>query len=98
MSAGTLTPTEALLAQAAAVTPAEVHAARLSLIATAGAMTRELDTTLLVAGDGRAGNTLLGGPRRAAHFQTRSSCAIRSCTLLRRDPDPDEQRPIGGER
>jgi hypothetical protein len=59
-----LTATEALLAQAAAQTPAEAQAARLALIATGAAMMRPLDTTVLVAGDGSAGRELLASAPR----------------------------------
>ncbi|MCR6706583.1 MAG: hypothetical protein NVV66_18470 [Cellulomonas sp.] len=59
-----LTPTDALLALAAATTLEEMHAARLAVIETGAAMLRPLDRRGLVAGDGTAGHLLLGG---AAH-------------------------------
>ncbi|UJP39357.1 hypothetical protein [Cellulomonas palmilytica] len=59
-----LTPTDALLALAAAQSPAEVNAARLALIETGSAMLRPLDRRGVLVGDGTAGHLLLGG---AAH-------------------------------
>lgn len=94
MTAPTLTATEAVLSQAAALTGAEIHQARLALIATGGAVTTEIDTADLIAGDGTAGRLLLGGPRPGP-WPSRSSCAIRSSTLLRREADPSEDRPAG---
>lgn len=95
MSAPALSPTEALLSQAAAVSGHEVHLSRLALIECGGAVVTEIDKALLVAGDGTAGQQLLGGPRPSP-WPSRSSCAIRSSRLLRRESDPDEERPAGG--
>lgn len=82
---GQLSVTEALLAQAAAESPAEVHAARLALISSGGHVTRPMDRTLLASGDGTAGNELLGGARQPAHgwpADAGPSCAVRSYRLL----------------
>lgn len=79
-----LSATEALLAQAAAATSSEVHVARLALIGTGGHCVRPMDRTLLLAGDGTAGRTLLAGDRPAAWAPGAGpSCAIRSCRLLK---------------
>lgn len=79
-----LSATEALLSQAAAVTPAEVHTARLALIAAVGAAVKPMDRTTLTAGDGTAGRQLLGGPRVTGPWADTPgpSCAIRSSRLL----------------
>lgn len=83
MNADPLSATEALLAQAAAETSVEVLTARLHLIATGGAVTKPMDRTLLVAGDGTAGHTLLGGERPGVWTPgPGASCAIRSSRLI----------------
>jgi hypothetical protein len=84
-----LSATEALLAQAAAVTPAEVHAARLALIYTGGDVVKPLDRTLLTSGTGCAGRTLLGGSRPGTWGDVPGpSAAIRSARLLKTPPTP----------
>lgn len=95
-----LTPTEAVLAAAAATTPAEMHAARMALIATGDGLMTRLDRSLVVSGDGTAGRRLLGG--------IGGSCAARTTVLearLRRQlqdahrPDVDlTNLPMGGTR
>ena len=69
-----LTPTEAVLACAAAESTLELHEARMALIESGGAMMADLDTTGLLAGDGTAGRTLLGGTGSS----WRDTCAARS--------------------
>ncbi|GAA4627314.1 hypothetical protein [Cellulomonas oligotrophica] len=73
-----VTATEALLAQAAAATPAEALDAQLALIRTGGEMLKPLYVGVLVTGDGTAGRFLLGGWRVDAHAQARQSLASRS--------------------
>lgn len=85
-----LSATEALLSQAAALTPAEAHTARLALIAAAGKAMTAVDRSVLVAGDGSAGNELLGGVRPGAWAGVGPSCAIRSSRLLTRPLVSDE--------
>lgn len=83
-----MTATEALLSQAAAVTPEEVHAARLAIVS-ARECIRPLDRTNMLEGDGRAGRVLLADDRPSHWSGTAPgpSCAIRSRRLLERtDP------------
>jgi hypothetical protein len=70
---GRLSPTDALLACAAATSRAELHTARLALITSGAGVLTDLDTTGLLAGDGTAGRALLGGSSRLV-----DSCAARS--------------------
>lgn len=77
--------TEALLAQAAAVTPAEAHTARLALIGCGGEVVKPLDRSLLVVGDGAAGQRLLAGDPLAARLgHPGPSVARRSYQLVQR--------------
>lgn len=78
--AAALSPTEALLSCAAAVDRSEMQAARLALIATAAGAMRDLDRSLVIAGDGTAGRVLLSGVRPSP-WSTHVSCAIRSLQL-----------------
>lgn len=74
-----LSPTEAVLAAAAATTRAEMLAARLAVIDTGLGMMRGLDRSLLVAGDGTAGARLLASaPGRGR------TCAARTSVLEHR--------------
>lgn len=75
-----LTATDALLSAAAATTEAEMHAARLALIATGADVLKGLDYASLVSGTGTAGRRLLGGTgtvpadttaRRSSRLQVR---------------------------
>lgn len=68
-----LTPTEAVLAAAAAVTTDELHAARLALIECGGAMLRDLDPSGLVGSGWSMGSRLLGASTRPGV----TSCADR---------------------
>ncbi|AEI11850.1 hypothetical protein [Cellulomonas gilvus] len=86
---GRVTATEALLSQAAAVTPEETFTARQSLVATGGAMSVPLDRALLVAGDGTAGHGLLAGPP-AFVDEGFWSIARRSRELASRDLDASD--------
>jgi len=86
--AGKVSATEALLSQTAAVTPAEVHAARLALIATGAGASRPLDRSGVrpVVGDGGAGTVLLGSRNLGGWLVGPGpSCAARSSALLVRD-------------
>ncbi|MGN8245264.1 hypothetical protein ACTHAM_002383 [Cellulomonas soli] len=78
-----LTATDALLSMAAAVTPAELHAAHLALIATGHQVLTEPDTADLHVGAGTAGQTLLGGPRPGP-WPVHMSCAKRAYRLVSR--------------
>lgn len=100
-----LSPTEALLAAAAAETPQEMGAARRALIATGSRAFEGPDLTLLIHGDGRAGRHLLAA---GARLRSRAawSCGARSVVLERRmyreledadRPDVDlTNLPMGG--
>lgn len=79
-----LSVTDAILAHAAASTGAEMHAARMALLTVKGGahLLAGLDRTGLLAGDGTAGNALLGGS--AHRLAVEPSCARRSNRILLR--------------
>lgn len=99
MTAADLSPTEALLSCAAAVTEDELATARLALIRTGPRVLLPLDTALLLDGDGTAGSRLLGMRRGSAAVETRrgASLALRS-TRIRRDTEARRQFPTEGPR
>ncbi len=72
-----MSPTEAVLSAAAAVTREEMAAARAELIETGYHMVEPMDTGLLVSGVGNAGSRLLAGDAR----RLLRSCAKRSTIL-----------------
>lgn len=78
--------TDALLACASASTRAELHRARLELIACGHGVVRGLDTSLLVAGDGTAGDALLGGGGSTAIRSHRIEVALHAQLADPTDP------------
>jgi hypothetical protein len=97
MTASELSPTEALLSCAAALTEEELTTARLALVKTGPRVLFPLDTRLLLAGDGTAGARLLGLRRGSATVETRRgvSLALRS-TRISRDIEARRQLPTEG--
>lgn len=94
-----LTATEAVLAAAAATTPEEMHAARLALIATGSAVTRNLDRSHMVAGTGLAGRRLLGIGGSCARRTTVLQARLRNDLATADRPAVDlTNLPIGGTR